>query len=298
MIDLHSKEFGAFDLIGKAFWVFSKHPGKYFGLLWLYLLCFFAIGIVAGIVAMGLVFIWVWSIDSNLTLIQIPSWLMIIGGALAIVAVIAIVYIAIIYAVSLLHLIHQHIQWNNPSLKSVITYSRSLDLSKYFGLGLVKWLYLFWLSLLLLVPGIIYSIYWLFTSQIFVIEGLGYPEALDRSKKIVEWRWWNLFGKMLVIVITVWLIYMASWWVLSELLQSFDTVIQWQTTNFVASILTQIVAQILSIIAAIYYMMIYINWKHIFLWESSITQETVIDHDSILDDQMIVHENIVATKTL
>jgi len=55
------------------------------------------------------------------------------------------------------------------------------------------------LTLLLIVPGIIYYIYYLFFSVIVVLKDLKYKEALDYSKNLVKGRWWKIFGFFLVL---------------------------------------------------------------------------------------------------
>lgn len=50
------------------------------------------------------------------------------------------------------------------------------------------------LSLLLIVPGIIYYVFWSFALFVVVLKGISGNKALDYSKTIVEGRWWTVFG--------------------------------------------------------------------------------------------------------
>ncbi len=48
------------------------------------------------------------------------------------------------------------------------------------------------LFLLLIVPGIIFSIFWIFSDVIAVVEPLGGWAALKKSKEMVKGRWWKV----------------------------------------------------------------------------------------------------------
>jgi len=61
--------------------------------------------------------------------------------------------------------------------------------------------------LLLIVPGIIYSVYFAFAICAVAIRGQSLRAALSYSKSLVKGRWWTVFGVMLV----AWLM-MIAWW--------------------------------------------------------------------------------------
>ena len=50
------------------------------------------------------------------------------------------------------------------------------------------------LTLLLIMPGIIWSIYYIFIIQIVALRELGGKTALNYSKALVKGRWWKIFG--------------------------------------------------------------------------------------------------------
>lgn len=54
------------------------------------------------------------------------------------------------------------------------------------------------LTLLLVVPGIIWGLYYLFLYESVVLRDLSGMEALRYSKRLVQGNWWNVFGIMLV----------------------------------------------------------------------------------------------------
>ena len=57
------------------------------------------------------------------------------------------------------------------------------------------------LFILLIVPGIIFSIYWAFVLPIVALKDIRMMKALDYSKSIVQGRWWKLLGYLVVITI-------------------------------------------------------------------------------------------------
>lgn len=73
---------------------------------------------------------------------------------------------------------------------------------KYFwrmlGLTIVLMLAVIGLCLLLIIPGIIFSVFWLFSMYILVSEDTGIIEAMKRSKLFVKGRWWTVFGYLLL----------------------------------------------------------------------------------------------------
>ena len=69
---------------------------------------------------------------------------------------------------------------------------------KFFGFSIVYFIFLALLFLLLIIPGIIFLVFWIFASYIFIGENKGILESLKISKKIVKGRWWSTFGFLLL----------------------------------------------------------------------------------------------------
>jgi uncharacterized membrane protein len=85
---------------------------------------------------------------------------------------------------------------------------RKLSYRKTLGSALRKWpagiyaqlimyIMLLPLFLLFLVPGVVYAIYWFFTSYAVMLSGKTGKAALDHSKKLVKGRFWKVFGNAL-----------------------------------------------------------------------------------------------------
>ena len=75
-------------------------------------------------------------------------------------------------------------------------------------------LYGFWVGLLLLlliVPGIIFAVYWIFFIYILVLKDISISKTFEYSKKLVKWRWWEIFGYGLFSFATTFILWIALW---------------------------------------------------------------------------------------
>lgn len=72
---------------------------------------------------------------------------------------------------------------------------------KFFGLSLlVGVLVLLW-SLLLIIPGIIFGVFYGFAIYILVFENIGGMAAIKKSQQLVTGYWWPVFGRTLFLVL-------------------------------------------------------------------------------------------------
>jgi hypothetical protein len=67
------------------------------------------------------------------------------------------------------------------------------------GTGLLAGLIIVGLCLLLIVPGIIWGLYYSLFLYVVALRGLSGKKALDYSKSIVKGQWWRVFGYLSVI---------------------------------------------------------------------------------------------------
>ena len=79
--------------------------------------------------------------------------------------------------------------------------SASKYLGKYILLAIAVSLALMGLYLLLIIPGIIFTIYWIFAAYILVGENADIIESMKRSKAVVRGRWWKVFGYCLLLLL-------------------------------------------------------------------------------------------------
>ena len=61
--------------------------------------------------------------------------------------------------------------------------------------------FLLGLFLLLIIPGIIFMIYWIFGSYVFLDEDKGILYSLKKSRQLVKGNWWKMFGYLILIMI-------------------------------------------------------------------------------------------------
>lgn len=260
MINLSTHELSAWEFVMHSWKLFFKHISTY---LWLLILYFWSF-IVLWIILVGII-AWIWwsqytSID------QFPTTTIITLGLWWIIATSIVVYIVIIYSISVAHVAHQTIMWNDVSIKSALQYARSVHISSFFKLWLIKTLYLIGLTILFIIPWIIYAIYRMFSSQWFIVDWLWYPQALDQSKSLIQWRWWNLFGKLLLIgIISIGL--MIAIGLITNILTvraGFGSEQLSQIVSFIGGITQQIVVQWAWVVGVITSMMLFLNRKAIY----------------------------------
>jgi hypothetical protein len=70
---------------------------------------------------------------------------------------------------------------------------------QYFGLSVVLLIFIILLTLLLIIPGIIFGVYWVFASYIFFDRKEKIMPSLKQSREIVKNRWWKTLGYALLI---------------------------------------------------------------------------------------------------
>lgn len=68
---------------------------------------------------------------------------------------------------------------------------------RLFKANLISSVVIFFLLLCLVVPGIVWCVFYAFTTGCVVIGGLGPVKALEESKRMVKGRWWVTFWMML-----------------------------------------------------------------------------------------------------
>ena len=56
-------------------------------------------------------------------------------------------------------------------------------------------------TILLIVPGVIFAIWFMFSGYVFVSEGIKGKLALRRSRELVTGYWWAVFGRMALLVV-------------------------------------------------------------------------------------------------
>ena len=74
---------------------------------------------------------------------------------------------------------------------------------KFLSMGILKGVVLLAGFLLLIVPGVIFSVWFAFSRMEIVLNNVGAKESLSKSKALVAGRFWSVFGRLFVIGIFV-----------------------------------------------------------------------------------------------
>jgi len=85
--------------------------------------------------------------------------------------------------------------------------------------------------LLLIIPGIVFGIWYGFSEYVFISEGLKGQKALSRSKQLVKGYWWGVFGRELVIGLIAMIVMMV-----------FGFMVKFSKTPFIESIFSCLVS--------------------------------------------------------
>ncbi len=109
------------------------------------------------------------------------------------------------------------------------------------------------LSLLLIIPGIIYSVYYVFAPFAVVLRGKSGKKALDYSKKLVQGQWWRVFGMLFGLGIIFAIFDGIITFVLSRI-----------SNNPYYSIVPGIVSLFFTSILTVFYVVLFLNNDYVF----------------------------------
>ncbi len=88
------------------------------------------------------------------------------------------------------------------------------------GFCIVLSVFSFLLFILFIIPGIIFSIYWIFSVYIFAGQKKGILASMKESRKIVRGKWWRVFGYYLLMALIV-VGFFFVFWILGLIVSSF-----------------------------------------------------------------------------
>lgn len=74
---------------------------------------------------------------------------------------------------------------------------------RYLGLSIVVGVASLVAYLLLIIPGIIVSVWWAFAAFILILEGKGIVDSMKQSREYVRGKWWGVFGRMVLLGVVV-----------------------------------------------------------------------------------------------
>lgn len=109
-------------------------------------------------------------------------------------------FIGIIATMAIAYVIKNKIDGKSISVRKALKKSFS-KWGTAIGTNFLLGIFLFGLTLLLIVPGIIFFVYWIFVTFVVILSDKSGKDAMDYSKQIVEGRWWTVAGYFVVIAI-------------------------------------------------------------------------------------------------
>jgi hypothetical protein len=123
-------------------------------------------------------------------------------GVIIFVFILALISLIISLMLSLSY-IHISLAKNNKTTVSEIWKSTKLTFKKYIGFVLVNAIFLILLYILLIIPGIIFTVYWIFAVFILIAEKKKILPSLKASRNIIRGRWWKTFGYLILLLIII-----------------------------------------------------------------------------------------------
>lgn len=121
-------------------------------------------------------------------------------GVLAFGLLLALV-VFVLYLMLGLAYIYIGLAKDNKTSVSEIWKTTKKNFTKYLGFMIVTAIFLILLYILLIIPGIIFTVYWAFAVFIFLNEKKKITASLKESKALVKGRWWKTFGYIILLTI-------------------------------------------------------------------------------------------------
>jgi ABC-type Fe3+ transport system permease subunit len=105
--------------------------------------------------------------------------------------------IGIIATMAIAFIVKHHVEGKKIGHKEALKESMQKWLAAL-GTSIIMGIFLFLLALLLIIPAIIFYVYWIFAIYVVLFYNKVGKKALDYSKEIVKGRWWTVFGYSLI----------------------------------------------------------------------------------------------------
>ncbi|MBU2703405.1 hypothetical protein Ga0466249_004550 [Sporomusaceae bacterium BoRhaA] len=111
---------------------------------------------------------------------------------------------------------NEDVDWKTALSQSFASWNKCVVTNLSAGLRILGW------TLLLIVPGIIWFIYYYFVTQIVALRGISGIKVLDYSKALVKERWWRTFEIIVAIIIATIVISCVKEYLLGTLCNMFS----------------------------------------------------------------------------
>ncbi len=139
----------------------------------------------------------------NLGLISFPLYYSITNGILGLISFFLTFFVGA-------SLISVSLKKSKFSYKDLLEGGKS-KYWRYIGFSIVTGIFILLWTLLLIIPGIIFGVYWAFAVYVFFDKDKKIMGSLKESRKIVKGRWWKTFGYLLLFgLVTLLIVIVAS----------------------------------------------------------------------------------------
>jgi len=188
----------------------------------------------------------------NIILNLVPGTSETFGGVMAYLRLTQILelVLGIIATMAIAYAVNKIVNHKKPELWESIK-SALLVWDKAILTALLAGLILIVLYLLLIIPGIIYSVYYTFALYTVILKDKKYKKALDYSKSIVKGRWWRVFG--IIIVVTLLFSFVAG--IISSPIAIYE--------NYITNVISDTVFDIIYALQTIVFAVLFINLSSI-----------------------------------
>lgn len=126
----------------------------------------------------------------------------------------------------------------------------------FFGLSLLVTLFVLLWMILLIIPGIIFAVFYSFAVVIFIFEGQKGMAAIKSSKGLVKGYWWQVFGRLAFIGLVL---YLVSWLLGIPVTATEDNILLSTSLSLINSIIILVISPFLYI----YSVKLYQNLKEV-----------------------------------
>ena len=137
------------------------------------------------------------------------------------ISVIFIGYIIIQYVVILYYyaaatlVLSLHLTGHKAGLFQVLKRISVTLVFQILGTGILIMLVILGGLILLIIPGIIFMIWFIFAAPIVVLERVSYARAMRRSRELVKNHWWRIFISVLFVVVLIQIVINGTPFILS-----------------------------------------------------------------------------------
>jgi len=129
--------------------------------------------------------------------------LIIVFGLLAIAGFLFLVFLSVSASAATYILVRDNekdVSLKNAFMEGARYFWRFLIISLLLGIIIMLW------TLLFIIPGIIFGLYYSFAAWVLINEQKEDMSALRRSKELVKKHWWAVFGRLFILLLPIYLI--------------------------------------------------------------------------------------------